>query len=154
MAVLDKTDYQILRILQSDGRITFSDLAEKVNLSRAAVRERVNSMEKSGVIHGYTAIIDAKAFEKFASVYMDIEVEPRKLDYVAKELLKLEEVAIVSQHTGAAGLHVHAYLDSVDMVAKYLETNIYPIDGVKGVHFELLVHQYKTTAYLARYSDE
>ena len=36
---------------------------------------------------------------------------------------------------------------------KYLEENIYTIDGVRGVHFELLVHQYKTTAYLARYSE-
>ena len=101
----------------------------------------------------YGLIIDAKAYEKFASVFMDIETEPSKLDAVAKQLLLLPEVAIVSQHTGQLGLHVHAYLDSVDKVSKYLEKNIYPIDGVKGVHFELLVHQYKTTAYLARYSE-
>ena len=71
----------------------------------------------------------------------------------AKELMKLNEIAIVSQHTGSTGLHVHAYIDSVDKVSKYLEENINTIDGVRGVHFELLVHQYKTTAYLARYSE-
>lgn len=151
--ILDATDYQILEILQTDGRITYSDLAEMVNLSRAAVRDRINSMLEAGVIHGFTAIIDAKAYEKFASVFMDIETEPSKLDSVAKKLLLLPEVAIVSQHTGQVGLHVHAYLDSVDKVSKYLEQHIYPIEGVKGVHFELLVHQYKTTAYLARYSE-
>ena len=153
MAKLDDTDYKILEILQSDGRISYSDLAEKVNLSRAAVRERVNSMTDSGIIRGYTAIIDAKAYEKFASVYMDIEVDPRKMDYVAHELMKLEEIAIVSQHTGNTGLHVHAYIDSADKVSKYLEDNIYPIDGVRNIHSELLLHQYKTTAYLARYSE-
>lgn len=110
-------------------------------------------MQDSGIIRGFTAIIDAKAYEKFASVYMDIEVEPMKINDVAKELMKLKEIAIVSQHTGSTGLHVHAYIDSVDMVSKYLEDNIYTIDGVRGVHFELLVHQYKTTAYLARYSE-
>lgn len=103
MAKLDNTDYKILEILQSDGRISYSDLAEKVSLSRAAVRERVNSMKESGIIRGFTAIIDAKAYEKFASLYMDIEVEPSKLEYVAHELLKLEEIAIVSQHTGSTG---------------------------------------------------
>lgn len=151
--ILDTTDFQILEILQTDGRITYSDLAEKVGLSRAAVRDRIDSMKERGVIHGFTAIIDAKAYEKFASVFMDVETEPRKLDDVAKQLMELPEVAIVSQHTGQVGLHVHAYLDSVEKVSKYLEENIYPIDGVKAVHFELLVHQYKTTAYLARYSE-
>lgn len=150
--MLDATDYQILQILQTDGRITYSDLAEKVNLSRAAVRDRIDNMKEAGIIHGFTAIIDAKAYEKMASVYMDIETEPRKLNDVAHELLKLPEIAIVSQHTGQVGLHVHAYLDSVDIVAQYLEDHVYPIDGVKSVHFELLVHQYKTTAYLASYS--
>ena len=76
-----------------------------------------------------------------------------KINDVAKELMKLKEIAIVSQHTGSTGLHVHAYIDSVDKVSKYLEDNIYTIDGVRSVHFELLVHQYKTTAYLARYSE-
>lgn len=126
MAILDEADYRILDILQKDGRITFSDLADQVNLSRSAVRERIKNMQDSGIIRGFTAIIDAKAYEKFASV---------------------------SQHTGSTGLHVHAYIDSVDKVSKYLEENIYTIDGVRGVHFELLVHQYKTTAYLARYSE-
>ena len=144
MAILDEADYRILDILQKDGRITFSDLADQVNLSRSAVRERIKNMQDSGIIRGFTAIIDAKAYEKFASVYMDIEAEPMKINDVAKELMKLNEIAIVSQH---------AYIDSVDKVSKYLEENIYTIDGVRGVHFELLVHQYKTTAYLARYSE-
>lgn len=141
MAILDEADYRILDILQKDGRITFSDLADQVNLSRSAVRERIKNMQDSGIIRGFTAIIDAKAYEKFASVYMDIEAEPMKINDVAKELMKLNEIAIVSQHTGSTGLHVHAYIDSVDTVSKYLEENIYTIDGVRGVHFELLVHQ-------------
>ena len=84
MAILDEADYRILDILQKDGRITFSDLADQVNLSRSAVRERIKNMQDSGIIRGFTAIIDAKAYEKFASVYMDIEAEPMKINDVAK----------------------------------------------------------------------
>ena len=153
MAKLDDTDYKILEVLQIDGRISYSDLAEQVNLSRAAVRDRINSMKEDGIIRGFTAIIDAKAYEKFAGVFLDIEVEPMKLDKVAHSLLKLKEIAIVAQHTGSTGLHVHAYIDSADKVSDYLEKNIYVIDGVRGVHSELLLHQYKTTAYLARYCE-
>lgn len=60
MAILDEADYRILDILQKDGRITFSDLADQVNLSRSAVRERIKNMQDSGIIRGFTAIIDAK----------------------------------------------------------------------------------------------
>ncbi len=42
---------------------------------------------------------------------------------------------------------------SINLQSDYLEKNIYVIDGVRGVHSELLLHQYKTTAYLARYSE-
>ena len=125
MAILDEADYRILDILQKDGRITFSDLADQVNLSRSAVRERIKNMQDSGIIRGFTALIDAKAYEKVASGFMDIEVEPMKINDVAKELMKLKEIAIVSQHTGSTGLHVHAYIDSVDKVSKYLEDNIH-----------------------------
>ena len=93
MAILDEADYRILDILQKDGRITFSDLADQVNLSRSAVRERIKNMQDSGIIRGFTAIIDAKAYEKFASVYMDIEAEPMKINDVAKELMKLNEMS-------------------------------------------------------------
>ena len=59
MAILDEADYRILDILQKDGRITFSDLADQVNLSRSAVRERIKNMQDSGIIRGFTAIIVA-----------------------------------------------------------------------------------------------
>ena len=55
MAILDEADYRILDILQKDGRITFSDLADQVNLSRSAVRERIKNMQDSGIIRGFTA---------------------------------------------------------------------------------------------------
>ena len=93
--LLDATDYKILEVLQTDGRITYSDLADKVDLSRAAVRDRINNMIDSGIIHGFTAIIDAKAYEKFASVFMDIETEPSKLDSVAKKLLVVLFIVVI-----------------------------------------------------------
>jgi Lrp/AsnC family leucine-responsive transcriptional regulator len=55
---LDKTDWQILAELQSDGRLSFNQLARRVHLSAPAVAERVRRLEESGVITGYQARID------------------------------------------------------------------------------------------------
>ena len=134
MYQMDETDYEILEILKGDGRCSYSDIAEQVHLSRVAVRERINNMKEGGV-------------------FMDIEVEPGKMDSVAHQVAAQEEVAVVSQHTGTTGLHVHAYIDSPEKVASYLEERIYSIDGVKNVQTQLLIRQYKTNSYLARYQE-
>jgi len=55
---LDKFDLAILRELQADGRISATDLAERIGLSRTPTQVRVKALEESGVIRGYRAIVD------------------------------------------------------------------------------------------------
>ena len=57
----DTIDQQILDELQSDGRISYRDLGERVGLSAPAVTERVRRLERRGVITGYTATINPAA---------------------------------------------------------------------------------------------
>ena len=58
---LDDTDWALLAEVQSDGRLSFNELARRVHLSPPAVAERVRRMEQAGVIAGYTARVDAAA---------------------------------------------------------------------------------------------
>ena len=148
---MDETDYAILELLKVDGRMSYSDIAQEVHLSRVAVRERITTMKNNGIIRGFTAIIDAKAYNKMAGVFIDVEVEPPKLDRVARKLTENPDIAIVAQHTGMSGLHVHAYIESVDKLSAFLEESIYSIDGVKSATASILIRQYKTTAWIARY---
>ena len=55
---LDHTDWQILAELQDDGRLSYNQLAKRVNLSSPAVAERVRRLEEAGVITGYRAEVD------------------------------------------------------------------------------------------------
>jgi Lrp/AsnC family transcriptional regulator, leucine-responsive regulatory protein len=54
----DTTDWRILEALQRNGRTSFVDLARAVAMSPSAVTERVRRLEETGVIIGYTAVID------------------------------------------------------------------------------------------------
>ena len=56
---LDEVDVQLLSLLQKDGRITNADLAKTVGLSPPSVLQRVRVLEKSGLIRGYHALLDA-----------------------------------------------------------------------------------------------
>ncbi|NBH08356.1 MULTISPECIES: Lrp/AsnC family transcriptional regulator [Amycolatopsis] len=55
---LDDVDWHLLELLQSDGRLSFSELGRRVSLSGSAVTERVRRLEERGVITGYAAHID------------------------------------------------------------------------------------------------
>jgi Lrp/AsnC family transcriptional regulator, leucine-responsive regulatory protein len=57
---LEPIDRAILRELTSDGRCSFTDLAERVGLSVSAVHQRVRRLEQRGVLKGYAAIVDGE----------------------------------------------------------------------------------------------
>jgi Lrp/AsnC family leucine-responsive transcriptional regulator len=57
-AGLDRIDHHILSLLRTDGRMSHAAIAKQVGLSGPAVHERVRKLELSGVIAGYTAVID------------------------------------------------------------------------------------------------
>lgn len=58
---LDDIDRAILKALQANGRITNADLAESIGLSPSACSRRLDILEKSGVIEGYTAKVSPEA---------------------------------------------------------------------------------------------
>lgn len=58
VAEIDATDWKILELLQSDGRMSFSELGRRVSMSAPAVTERVRGLEERGVISGYRAVVD------------------------------------------------------------------------------------------------
>ena len=79
---LDKIDLAIIDNLQKDGRISNSDLADKVGLSQSACLRRVKGLETQGVIEGYVAVMDQTAAGLPDNVFVQITVEKQ-----TKELL-------------------------------------------------------------------
>lgn len=82
MPIITKTDSHdraLLRALQTNGRATINELAEKVGLSPSPVARRLRILEEAGVITGYAALIDEAAlgydFSVFVSVKLDRQVD-------------------------------------------------------------------------------
>ena len=64
MTFMDDIDRKILRKLQSNARVTISELSSEIALSMPAISERVKKLESSGVIKQYTAILDPEMLNK------------------------------------------------------------------------------------------
>ena len=74
---LDERDLRILSILQMEGRITKTELAERVNLSPTPCWSRLKRLEKIGLIEGYRAKIALKRFG-LTMVFMEAELESHR----------------------------------------------------------------------------
>ncbi|WP_162063085.1 Lrp/AsnC family transcriptional regulator [Vibrio taketomensis] len=72
---LDRYDIRILQILQHHGRITKSQLAEQINLSVSPCWERVKKLEQAGIIEGYGARLNLKAFQKQTMVLVEVSLK-------------------------------------------------------------------------------
>ncbi|MGH3393800.1 MAG: Lrp/AsnC family transcriptional regulator [Streptosporangiaceae bacterium] len=74
---MDAIDRKMLAELQADGRLTVTELAQRVQLSVAPCHRRLRELERTGVILGYRAVVDADAiglgFEVLVNVTMDRE---------------------------------------------------------------------------------
>lgn len=72
---LDKTDRRILAILQTDGRLTNQEVAERVNLSPSPCLRRIKRLEESGVIRQYVALLDPEKIGLGLLAYVNVRLE-------------------------------------------------------------------------------
>jgi DNA-binding Lrp family transcriptional regulator len=69
---VDETDRAILDLLRRDARRTVSDIAERVNLSPAPVKRRIDRLERLGVISGYTVVLDHQKVGPSIEAYTEL----------------------------------------------------------------------------------
>jgi len=72
---LDPTDRRILAVLQREGRITNTELSERVNLSASACHRRTQRLEEEGFIAGYVALLDARRMGRPTTVFVEITLQ-------------------------------------------------------------------------------
>jgi Lrp/AsnC family leucine-responsive transcriptional regulator len=79
---LDDIDAEIVRLLTDDGRMSYSDLGEKVNLSPNAARDRVRALVSRGVITGFHAHVDQGRIDRRLRALIDVRL--RSPDHAAQ----------------------------------------------------------------------
>jgi Lrp/AsnC family transcriptional regulator of ectoine degradation len=84
MYKLDERDIQILSILQSEGRITKTALADKLNLSLTPSWDRLQRLEEAGIIESYGAKLSSPFLSNFHLVITEVELESHKQGQFAR----------------------------------------------------------------------
>lgn len=99
-AGLDAVNVKILEILREDGRISMSALADRVNVSRASVYNRVEQMTASGVIVGFSAVVDPGRVGLEVCAQVFVTVHPQSWHRFREGVLEMAEVEYCCVTTG------------------------------------------------------
>lgn len=141
---LDDIDRKILEMLIEDGRMSYVDIGKKLNLSRVAVRERVNQLVKRGIIEKFTVVINSEKFGKQVSAFFEVDCEPAYLVEVAQKLAENPNVASCYQMTGPSTLHMHVLVEDFNALEKFINNELYALEGITRVESHILLRRFKS----------
>jgi Lrp/AsnC family leucine-responsive transcriptional regulator len=97
---LDDVDWLLLDLLQSNGRMTFSELGRRVSLSAPAVTERVRRLEERGIITGYGATVDTTKLGLPIEAFVRAKVRSLDGPRFRETILPLPQVIAADHVTG------------------------------------------------------
>jgi len=115
MRSLDELDFAILAELESNARITVSELAKRLSSPKSTIRDRIQRLEENEVIRGYTAIIDPRKLGLGIKAVIKVtRAQNVSLEDSLYEPAKLLEVTSVQALTGDTDELITVYARDVD----------------------------------------
>ncbi len=118
---IDAIDRGLLEELQVDARISIAELGRRVNLSAPAVSERMQRLERAGIVTGYRAIVDPKALGYPIAVLVRIRPSVRQLQKIPELARDIPEVVECLRVTGEDCFFVRLHLRSMDDLEEILD---------------------------------
>jgi Lrp/AsnC family leucine-responsive transcriptional regulator len=142
---LDRYDRHLLEVLQQDGRISNQDLADRIGLSPSSCLRRLRTLEESGLITGYRALLDAKVLGLTLMALVHISMDrhtPERFANLESTVAALPEVLECLLITGQdADYQLKVVVRDMDAYQELLLNKITRIDGVTGVHSSFVLRR-------------
>ncbi len=150
MFQLDDTDLRILAVLQKSGRISNSDLSERVNLSPSACHRRVRLLEDNGFIRDYVALLDPRKVGRPTTVFVEITLSGQAddlLEAFEREVALVPEVLECHLMAGRFDYLLKVVVRDGDDFARIHRSSLARLPGVSQMQSSFALRTvFKTTA--------
>jgi len=130
---MDEKDVEIIEILSGHARTSFAEIARRTGLSESAVRNRVENLERAGIIRGYRAVIDPPALGYRSVTYLGLDTEPEHFLDIVQALAAMEEVRWVATATGDHMVMAEVWTADDGALARFLDERVRTLPGVRRV---------------------
>ena len=140
---LDELDQRILQLLIENARYTYSQIGERVGVSRVAVKARIDALEARGVIEEYTAVINPQKLSGAISCYFEIEAAPDAFAQVVERLSACPTVTQIYRVTGNCRLHAHAVAAGQEELERFMADTLDQLPGIRSVSTNVILSRIK-----------
>lgn len=150
MSRMDALDVKLLKALQKDGRMSNADLAESVALSPSACHRRVQRLEREGVIRNYVALLNPRAVDRRATVFVEITLKGQAdeiLEAFERQVALIPDVLECHLMAGAADYLLKVVAQDTDDFARIHKQYLARLPGVAQMQSSFALRTvFKTTA--------
>jgi len=142
---IDEIDAKILELLQQNGRMKRSDVADEVDLSISAVSERMRKLEERGVIEEYAAIVDAKRLRLDITAFIRVSVDGSEhYPNFIEEVTAMDPVLELHSITGAGSHLMKVRTTDTTSLERFL-SDIQALPGVSKTTTSIVLSTFKET---------
>lgn len=140
---LDKLDIAILNILKDNARLSYSEIGEKVGVTRVAVKNRMEILEKHGVIKGYKTVIDETSIPNGITFITDVECIPEEYQNVVEVLAKDRFIRQIYSTTGDCRLHCVGFSPNQRTLVHHVNHLFRSTKGIRKQSWHMLLSTLK-----------
>ena len=133
---MDYIEYKLLNSLQKNARLTNLELAKQVGLSASPCLRRVKSLEESGIITGYSAIINQNKVHLSVNVFVQVSLERQseeRLQIFEEKIMEYREVMEAYLMTGEADYLLRIVVKDLQAYVKFLKDYLTKIKGIASI---------------------
>lgn len=131
----------ILRTLRDDGRITLTDLADRVHVSRTNVHGRIGKLHERGIVHGYTARINTAKVGLPVAALVLFGLDQTKLEDLRERLDAMTSVEHWGLTMGAYDGFLTVRVASVDELRRFLVDDLRTMPGITRTESVLMIEE-------------
>ncbi len=136
--MIDRTDLRIIEELQKDGRASYSDMAENLDIATSTVTARIQKLEQKGILMGFRPVIDYEELGFNLTVMINLKAEADKVVETSKKLKNHEKVISFFEVTGKTDMIIISrFIDRKDMNS--FIKNLQQTDGISSTETNVIL---------------
>lgn len=130
--VVDETDRALMDRLVADGRMSVSRLAHEVGISRANAYQRLDRLQETGVITGFSARLDPRKLGRSVAALVLVNIEQHSWRDLQQRFLRLHGLEHLAVTTGAFDFALLIRVPDVETLRDVVLEELHGIDGVRS----------------------
>ena len=139
---MDRFDTAILTTLQEDGRITWSQLAKRINLSASAVQRRVESLQERNVIENFTVNLNEAALGHSVKAFVTVNIERQNTDLAEDFRRRVREhpqVQACHMISGSIDFILEIVASDLDAFGQFIDGELLRMPAVKDASSSIVL---------------